>query len=357
MAPISTTPEFSREEVGLALRNPGMQLEGLRYPITPVGMHYLLIHFDIPHIDPASYALPVTGCVGDPLELTLEEIKARPRVTMPVMMECGGNGRAHLSPRPVSAPWHDEAVGCAEWTGTPLGSILEEAGLMNDALEILFTGYDRGLDQGVEHDYERSLKVEDALREEVLLAYEMNGLPLPPQHGAPLRLVVPDWYGMASVKWLKEINAISEPFEGVQQVLTYNYRQSEEDPGTPVTRKFPHALMIPPGIPDFLSRKRHVGAGKITIEGRAWSGFGPVERVEFSADGGGSWHDADLGEALGPYGWAPWSIEWDALHGEYELCARATDASGKTQPIGGEEVWNQGGYGINAVQRVPVRVG
>lgn len=357
MAPISTTPEFSREEVGLALRNPGMQLEGLRYPITPVGMHYLLIHFDIPHIDPASYALPVTGRVRDPLELTLEEIKARPRVTMPVMMECGGNGRAHLSPRPVSAPWYDEAVGCAEWTGTPLRLILEEAGLMNDALEILFTGYDRGLDQGVEHAYERSLKVEDALREEVFLAYEMNGLPLPPQHGYPLRLVVPDWYGMASVKWLKEIKAIREPFEGVQQVLTYNYRQSEEDPGTPVTRKFPHALMIPPGIPDFLSRKRHVGAGKITIEGRAWSGFGPVERVEFSADGGGSWHDADLGEALGPYGWAPWSIEWDARAGEHELCARATDASGKTQPISGEEVWNQGGYGINAVQRVPVQVG
>lgn len=357
MAPISTTPEFSREEVGLALRNPGMQLEGLRYPITPVGMHYLLIHFDIPHIDPASYALPVTGRVRDPLELTLEEIKARPRVTMPVMMECGGNGRAHLSPRPVSAPWYDEAVGCAEWTGTPLRLILEEAGLMNDALEILFTGYDRGLDQGVEHAYERSLKVEDALREEVFLAYEMNGLPLPPQHGSPLRLVVPDWYGMASVKWLKEIKAIREPFEGVQQVLTYNYRQSEDDPGTPVTRKFPHALMIPPGIPDFLSRKRHVGAGKITIEGRAWSGFGPVERVEFSADGGGSWHDADLGEALGPYGWAPWSIEWDARAGEHELCARATDASGKTQPISGEEVWNQGGYGINAVQRVPVQVG
>ena len=132
---------------------------------------------------------------------------------------------------------------------------------------------------------------------------------------------------MASVKWLKEIKAIEKPFEGVQQVLTYNYRQSEEDPGTPVTRKFPHALMIPPGIPDFLSRKRHVGAGKITIEGRAWSGFGPVERVEFSADGGGSWHDADLGEALGPYGWAPWSIGWDARAGEHELCARATDAS------------------------------
>ncbi len=357
MAPISTTPEFSREEVGLALRNPGMQLEGLRYPITPIGMHYLLIHFDIPQVDPATYELPVTGRVRNPLKLSLEDIRERPKITMPVMMECGGNGRAHLTPRPVSAPWHDEAVGCAEWTGTPLRSILEEVGLMDDAVEILFSGHDRGLDQGVEHDYERSLPVEDALREEVFLAYEMNGVPLSPQHGSPLRLVVPDWYGMASVKWLKEIRAIEEPFEGVQQVLTYNYRRSEEDPGTPVTRKHPHALMIPPGIPDFLSRKRHVEAGRILIEGRAWSGFGPVERVEFSADGGGTWYDADLGGAVGRYGWTSWSSEWDACPGEFELCVRATDAAGKTQPLDCAEVWNQGGYGINVVQRVPVQVG
>lgn len=357
MAPISTTPEFSREEVGLALRNPGMQLEGLRYPVTPIGMHYLLIHFDIPQVDPATYELPVTGRVRNPLKLTLEDIRARPKVAMPVMMECGGNGRAHLSPRPVSAPWYDEAVGCAEWTGTSLRPILEEAGLLEDAVEILFTGHDRGLDQGVFHDYERSLTVEDALRDEVFLAYEMNGVPLPPQHGSPLRLVVPDWYGMASVKWLKEIRAIEEPFEGVQQVLTYNYRQSKDDPGTPVTRKYPHALMVPPGIPDFLSRKRHVEAGRITIEGRAWSGFGPVERVEFSVDGGGTWCDADLGDAVGPYGWTSWGSEWDARPGEYELCVRATDASGKTQPVDGNEAWNQGGYGINVVQRVPVQVG
>jgi len=227
---------------------------------------------------------------------------------------------------------------------------------MEDAVEILFSGHDRGFDREVEHDYERSLTLEDALRGEVFLAYEMNGVPLPPQHGSPLRLVVPDWYGMASVKWLKEIRALEEPFEGVQQALAYTYRQSEEDPGTPVTRKRPHALMIPPGLPDFLSRERRVEAGKITIEGRAWSGFGPVERVEFSADGGGTWYDADRGDALGPHGWTSWGCEWDARPGEYELCARATDASGKTQPLGGEGVWNRGGYGVNAVQRVPVRV-
>jgi sulfane dehydrogenase subunit SoxC len=356
MAPISTSPEFSREEVGLALRNPGMPLEGLRYPITPIGMHYLLIHFDIPHLDPTTYRLGVKGLVDNPLELSLEDIRSRPKVTMPVMMECGGNGRAHLSPRPVSAPWHDEAVGCAEWTGTPLRPILEEAGPMEDAVEILFSGHDRGFDREVEHDYERSLTLEDALRGEAFLAYEMNGVPLPPQHGSPLRLVVPDWYGMASVKWLKEIRAIKAPFEGIQQALAYNYQTSEDDPGTPVTRKHPHALMVPPGIPDFLSRKRHLEAGRITIEGRAWSGFGPVERVEFSADGSKGWRAAYLGDALGPHGWTSWSSDWDARPGEYELCVRATDASGKTQPLDGEQAWNQGGYGINVVQRVPVRV-
>ncbi len=357
MVSMSKSPEFSREEVGIALRNPGMQLEGLRYPITPVGMHYLLIHFDIPIVDLVSYELPVTGRVHSPLRLSLEDIKTRPAVTMPVIMECGGNGRAHLSPRPISAPWREEAVGCSEWTGTPLRPILEEAGLLDDAVEVLFTGHDRGIDQGIEHDFERSLPLEDALREEVFLAYEMNGQPLPPQHGSPLRLIVPDWYGMASVKWLKEISVLSEPFDGVQQAVAYNYRQSEDDPGVPVTRKRPHALMAPPGIPDFLSRKRHLPVGPTLIEGRAWSGFGPIERVEFSPDGGQTWHDTSLGQPAGPYAWHPWRHEWDAREtGEYELCVRATDSTGRTQPTDSEEAWNQGGYGVNTVQRVLVRV-
>jgi DMSO/TMAO reductase YedYZ molybdopterin-dependent catalytic subunit len=284
-------------------------------------------------------------------------VKARPAVTMPVMMECAGIGRAHLSPRPISAPWHDEAVGCAEWTGVPLRPILEEAGLLGDAVEVLFSGYDRGIDQGVEQNYERSLPLEEALREEVILAYEMNGQPLPPQHGFPLRLVVPEWYGMTSVKWLKSITAISEPFKGVQQQALYHYRRSEEDPGTPVTRKYPHALMVPPGIPDYLSRTRHARAGRVLVEGRAWSGFGAVEQVEFSSDSGRTWADAELGEPVGRYGWRSWSYEWEAREpGEYELCVRATDAAGNRQPINNEEAWNVGGYGVNVVQRVPVLV-
>src|SRR5215218_10016048 len=149
--PITDSAEFTRDEVRLALRNPGLPLEALRHPVTPVGMHYVLVHFDIPHVDAATYVLTVDGRVRRPLTLTLDDLRRRPAVSMPVMMECAGTGRARLTPRPLSAPWHDEAIGCAEWTGTPLRGVLEEAGILDDAIEILFTGCDRGVDQGVEH--------------------------------------------------------------------------------------------------------------------------------------------------------------------------------------------------------------
>lgn len=355
--PIATSTEFSREEVALALRNPGMPLEALRRPITPIGMHYVLVHFDVPQVDGATHELRVDGHVRRPLALTLADLQSRPAVSMPVMMECAGSGRAHLTPRPVSAPWHDEAVGCAAWTGTPLRGVLEDAGLLDDAVELVFTGCDRGVDQDVEHDYQRSLPVDEAMRDDVLLAYAMNGEPLPPSHGFPLRLIVPDWYGMASVKWLRAISAIAEPFDGVQQSRLYRYRSSPDDPGVPVTRKKPRALMAPPGIPEFLSRRRRVPRGPTLVEGRAWSGNGAVRRVEFSADGGRTWADAELDEPLGPHAWTGWAYTWDAVGpGDYELSVRATDETGATQPLDGEDVWNQGGYGVNAVQRVPVRV-
>ncbi len=347
---------FTREEVRLALRNPGMPLEGLRHAATPAGMHYVLIHFDIPDVDPDAYALGVDGRVERPLALGLDDLRARPAVTQPVMMECAGSGRARLTPRPESAPWHDEAIGCAEWTGTPLRGILEAAGLLDDAVEIVFTGHDRGIDQGVEHDYQRSLTVDEALRDDVLLAYAMNGAPLPPAHGFPLRLIVPGWYGMASVKWLRSITAAAEPFEGIQQTVLYNFRRSADEPGERVTRQRPRSVMAPPGIPEFLSRIRHVPAGRVTVRGRAWSGFGAIERVEFSADGGATWTAAQVEPAPSPHGWAGWSYDWDATPGEHELCVRATDAAGNAQPLHPDDGWNMSGYAVNAVQRVPVRV-
>lgn len=347
--------QFSQEEVGLALRNHGMHLEGLRYPTTPIGMHYLLIHFDIPAIEESSYDLEIKGCVRNRMKLSLEDLKRREKVSRTVVMECAGNGRSKLSRRPISAPWGEEAVGCARWTGTPLAPILEEAGLLDGTVEILFSGSDRGIDEGVEHTFERSLPVEEALREDLLLAYEMNGQPLPPQHGYPLRLIVPDYYGVASVKWLRAITALDEPFGGIQQAVKYLYQESEQDSGVPVTRKLPRALMVPPGIPEYLTRKRHVSPGRVRIGGRAWSGFGRIEQVEFSSDGGESWEETTLDESSEPHAWTPWFYEWDVTEpGDYELCVRATDESGRTQPLEADESWNVGGYCVNAVQRVPV---
>src|SRR5205814_8290808 len=181
---------------------------------------------------------------------TLDELRARPSVRMPVTMECAGNGRARLSPRPVSQPWLLEAVGNAEWGGTPLRPLLEEAGMLDGAVDVLFTGLDRGWEADVEQFYERSLSTADALHDDVLLAWELNGVPLPPQHGFPLRLVVPGWYGMTNVKWLARIELVDRPFEGFQQVSGYRMRSDPEEPGEPVERMAPRALMAPPGTPE-----------------------------------------------------------------------------------------------------------
>src|SRR3954465_15815399 len=129
--PITDAADFTREEVWLALRNPGMPLEALRPPVTPIGMHYVLVHFDVPDVDAATHALTIDGLVRDAMTLSMDDLRARPAVTLPVVMEGAGSGRAHLAPRPVSAPWHDEAVGCAEWTGTPLRGVLEQAGVLD----------------------------------------------------------------------------------------------------------------------------------------------------------------------------------------------------------------------------------
>ena len=378
---LASSDTFYREELQLALRNRGMPLEGLRYPITPTGMHYLLIHFDIPEVEADKYRLEVGGLVSRPLTLTLDDIKKRPSTTIAVTMECAGNGRALLEPRPLSQPWLVEAIGTAEWTGTPLRGVLEEAGLDSNAVEVLFTGLDQGVQGGEVQYYQRSLSIADATREEVLLAYGMNGEALQPQHGYPLRLLVPGWYGMTSVKWLHRIEAISEPFQGYQMAHTYRYAQSRDDPGEPVDLIRVRALMIPPGIPDFMTRTRVAKSGPVRLTGRAWAGRLGVSRVEVSAvptshsspasavmlpshpsqpptltlaGDGPTWHDAQLGDAVSPYAWREWSYQWEAPPGRYSLCVRATDTEGNVQPV--PQPWNFQGMGNNMVQWVDVVV-
>jgi sulfane dehydrogenase subunit SoxC len=356
MRPASSTgPEQVLQDLELAARNHALPLEALRYPVTPVGLHYVLTHYDIPSVDPGRWRLQVGGRVRRELTLSLDEIRSLPLVRARVTMECAGNGRALLEPRTSGQPWLQEAVGTAEWGGTPLRLVLEQAGISTGAREVVFTGLDRGVEDRVEQSFERSLSLEDAVREEVLLAYEMNGQPLPPQHGFPLRLVVPGWYGMASVKWLRQITVVEWPFGGYQQRRAYRLRQLEDEEGEPLSRMLPRALMVPPGIPELLSRERFLPLGACLIEGRAWSGHGPVTWVRVSTDGGATWNDADLGSRPSPWSWTTWSYVWEPdREGEYELACRAGDAAGIEQPL--EGAWNLGGYANNAVQRVPVTV-
>jgi sulfane dehydrogenase subunit SoxC len=352
---LMTGPDITQSELQLAVRNHSMPLEALRYEITPIGLHYLLIHFDIPAVDAGDWSLTVGGHVRQPLQLGLEQLKARPSTTIAVTLECAGNGRARLSPRPLSQPWLVEAVGTAEWTGTPLRPLLEEAGLMDQDGDVVFTGLDRGIQGDVEQQYERSLPLAECRRDEILLAYAVNGQPLPPQHGFPLRLIVPGWYGMAHVKWLRAITVLGSTFGGYQQATAYHYRLTDDDPGVPVTRMLPRALMVPPGIPDFMSRVRFVAPSRHVLSGRAWSGRAPITKVEVSADGCASWAAADLGDPVSAYAWCPWSYVWDATkRGEFELCVRATDGAGNVQPTATN--WNREGVQNNAVQRVRVVV-
>ena len=185
-------------------------------------------------------------------------------------------------------------------------------------------------------------------------AYEMNGAPLEPQHGYPLRLIVPSWYGMTSVKWLDSIEAIPRHFDGYQMDQTYRYTVSADRPGEPVTTIRVRSLMVPPGIPEFLTRTRLVKAGQITVSGRAWAGRQSVSRVEFSDDDGMSWRDAELGEQVGEFAWIAWSYRWDAKAGRRFLRVRATDSDGNVQPSA--QPWTLLGMGNNMTQRVEVIV-
>jgi sulfane dehydrogenase subunit SoxC len=344
---------ISADELQLATRNHGLPLESLRWDLTPPGLHYLLIHYDIPAIDSSDFELVIDGLVDSPLKLSLEAIRSRPQVSSVVTLECAGNGRAQLLPRPVSQPWLSEAVGTARWTGASLSSLLQEAGLRDGAVDVVFTGADHGIERGIEQDYQRALPLSEAIGEDVILAYEMNGGPLPPQHGAPLRLIVPGWYGMAHVKWLRRITVVAEPFDGFQ-MRAYRLRDTADEPGIPLTRIEPRALLIPPGFPDFMSRRRVVKSGLVTIEGRAWSGWARVSLVEISTNDGDTWEAADLEPALDSHGWARWTWTWQAEPGDYLLSTRATDASGRTQPPG--QRWSRGGFANNTIQRVPVLV-
>ncbi len=341
------------DELGLAARNHALPAEALRYDVTPPGLHYVLTHYDIPYAVADDWSCSVTGLVDREQSLSLADLAALPQHTVRVTMECAGNGRVGVAPRPLSQPWLTGAVGTADWSGVRLRDVLDAVGVSGGAEQVVFTGADHGVERGVEQDYERALTLDQARDPDVLLATAMNGHPLPPQHGHPLRLVVPGWYGMASVKWLRGIRLIDHVFDGFQH-RAYSVRAAEDDPGTPVTRISPRALLVPPGFPDFWSRTRVVEAGPVALSGRAWSGWGPVDKVELTTDDGATWSECDLAPELGRHAWRAFAVTWTATPGLRVLRVRARDASGRVQPL--EPVPSLGGFTNNADQSVTVLV-
>ncbi|HUE53300.1 MAG TPA: molybdopterin-dependent oxidoreductase, partial [Terriglobales bacterium] len=320
--------------------------------VMPNARFYVRNHFQVPRLDPSSWRLNVVGLVERPLSLSLRDLMKMPSQTQFVTLECAGNGRSLLSPRVNGEQWNLGAVSTAEWTGVPLDEVLDRAGVKGGAREIVFRGADSGkLDANSEPiRFERSLRMNDAQGSEALLAYAMNGETLPMQHGYPLRVVVPGWYAVASVKWLTEIEVISGLFSGHYQTETYffEWQRGEQVVREPVSLQRVRSLITEPE-PD-----SEVEQGDLPIRGVVWSGAAPITRVEVRI-GGGPWQDARLVGERRRHSWQGWElIARLERPGSILISARATDMASRTQPDSPE--WNRLGYGNNAMQKVRVDV-
>lgn len=301
---------------------------------TAPGRFFTRNNFPVPRIDADAWRLRIGA-----RSVSLAQLRALPRHELDVVMECAGNGRSFFEPTPEGTPWRERAVACARFAGVRLADVLgaPEPGVV----EVLF----RGADGDRERRFERALPIEVALHPDTLLAYEMEGAPLLPEHGSPARLLVPRWYGVASVKWLVEIAPLTEPFRGHFQVERYVY----EPQGAPVREMRVKSLIAAPAEGTTLER------GETTVHGFAWSGEGDVEAVDVSTDGGRTWHAAKLGPSGGPYAWRAFTYPWRAPPGAHALVSRARDDAGNVQPE--RAAWNVHGYGNNGLRprRVTVR--
>jgi DMSO/TMAO reductase YedYZ molybdopterin-dependent catalytic subunit len=320
--------------------------------ITPTSAFYKRNHFPIPDLDVSTWSLTVDGEVEQPLALSYGEILSLPRRTLTATLECAGNARVSFDPPAQGEPWKFGAASTAEWTGTPLAGVLDAAGLRDGAWEITFRGADRGAvaDRDSSVSYERSLPAERALHPDTLLVYAMNGEPLPAEHGAPIRLIVPGWYGMASVKWLEGVRASAEQFRGFFQWDRYMMVDPADD-----SRREPLGPMRVRSIITEPSNGSTLPPGHHHLRGLAWSGSAAVERVDVSTDAGESWLPAYFTSRAQPYAWQHWEFGWDAdTTGLYRLQSKATDVNGDTQPV--EANWNRLGYANNAIVSMDVAV-
>ncbi|HZR99180.1 MAG TPA: sulfite oxidase [Chloroflexota bacterium] len=340
----------ARQDAETALRvfeanplNAGTPLEQLSGLLTPNHLFFVRNHFAIPTIQSSDWTLTVDGAVAQPLTLGFDDLRHLPSRSQLTLVECAGNARSGFTPRAEGTQWDTSAVGVAEWTGVPVAAVLERAGLRPDAVEVVFHGGDNP-------GFQRSLTRDHVMDPDVILAYTMNGEPLPLEHGFPVRLLVPGWVGVASVKWLTRLQAVTEPYEGFYQRARYVIeRENQQGEPQPVTFLPVRATIARP------MANASLDPGPVVISGFAYSGQGRIATVEVSADAGATWQPATLAPPNEPGSWVRWQFLWTAAPGGYTLLARATDEAGNRQPSQME--WNRFGYGYNAPWPVPVTVG
>jgi DMSO/TMAO reductase YedYZ molybdopterin-dependent catalytic subunit len=320
--------------------------------VTPNPLFFVRNHFDVPHIDARSWRLRVEGLVENPVELTWNDILALPPRSVFATVECAGNGRSFLKSAP-GVQWGAGAIGHAEWTGVPLHRVLEKAGLKPQGNEVLFEGWDRGSepDHPEPMSFARSLPLKKALDPDTLLVYRMNGEPLQPNHGYPMRLFVPGWYGVASVKWLRRIEVLDQPFKGYFQTKKYTVQRRGRQGVETV-------IVGPMAVKSEILRPQHgsvLGLGTNRAFGVAWAGEKAVAAVQVSTDGGDNWQAADLLGPRAPYSWTLWEYLWEVGEpGDYTLLARAISADGQVQPTQHDPL--NGGYAIHFSRPTQVRI-
>jgi DMSO/TMAO reductase YedYZ molybdopterin-dependent catalytic subunit len=369
VGPIATYPQ----KVPLVLlTDRPVQLETPRNffltPFTPNDAFYVRWHLDeIPTtVDLAQWRLEVTGNVERPLKLSFAELIARfAPANVAAVNQCSGNSRSRLQPRVPGGQWGNGAMGNALWTGVRLADVLHAAGVKSGSLQVQFQGMDRG--KGPEgfgsHDFLKSLDLSNPVIDECVLAYEMNGEPLPMLNGFPLRLVVPGYFATYWMKALTTIRVLDKPDDNFWMKTGYRMPDTPRGSTTPDEVKAGTVKTVPIGrmpVRSFFvapAPDAKVPFGmSMMLRGIAFSGYGRVTRVEVSADDTKTWAPAHLGEDYGPYSFRTWEFSWKPQrHGAHILAVRATDEKGNTQPD--EPVWNPGGYLWNRIERQAAMVG
>jgi DMSO/TMAO reductase YedYZ molybdopterin-dependent catalytic subunit len=342
-----STPYRSSDVPGVtAPENRPAPVDALIPDVTPFEIHYRRIHFPYPVIDASTWRLPVSGAVRRPLDLSLADLATRPARVAAVLLECAGHRRTEFVPPISGVQWSLGALSQAQWGGVALASVLDDAELCDDAVEVVFHGADSGSfgELPGRHTFSRSIPVAKALHADTMLVTSMNGAPLPREHGFPVRAVVPGWYAMDSVKWITRIEVVTEAFRGPFQELDYRF-QAVDDPGIGdrIDEMLIHALFASVAEGDRLP------SGRSTVSGVAWSGVG-VESVEVRVDSD-AWAPATVTKS-GPYERVLWTATVDLPPGRRSLSVRATDARGRSQPA--LPIWNRRGYVTNSLQRISI---